>query len=121
MLRNDDFQKRRTHLQQLSDQELKDYFWELANKAVEPLIDLAKKNTSPSIERSILLRMGFSSIEAKVIVEKTISNNLIKKGAGHIVYRYHLLTNLPLREAGLKLMNDEGWDEVIKSFGVLKW
>ena len=120
MIRKDDFEQRRQHLKSLSDEELKNYFWELAEKTVNPLIDMAKKYTSPSIERSVLLRMGFSSMEAKVIVDKTLDNNLIGKGAGHVVYRYSKLANLTLREAGLLLMEDKGWDEVIKSFEVRK-
>jgi D-ornithine 4,5-aminomutase subunit alpha len=118
MIRNDDYKVRRTHLQNLSNEELKDYFWTLAEKVVEPLVELAKNHTSPSIERSVLLRMGFSSLQAKTLVEKVINHNLISKGAGHVVYRHHKLTNLSIRDAGLKLINDEGWDEVLKSFGV---
>lgn len=118
MIRNDDFEKRREHLKNLSDEELKNYFWELAEKSVNPLLTLARNNTSPSIERSVLLRMGFSSIEAKNIVEKVIDNNLISKGAGHIVYRYSKITNISIREAGIKLMEDLGWDEVKNSFKV---
>ena len=118
MVRSDNFEKRSEHLKNLSDEELKNYFWELAEKAVNPLIVLAKNNTSPSIERSVLLRMGFSSIEAKSIVEKVIDNNLIRKGAGHVVFRYSKLNNISIREAGLKLMNDQGWDEVKQSFKV---
>jgi len=57
--RDDDFNSRREELKNLSDAELKSKFWDLADKIVVPLIDLAKKNTSPSIERSVLLRMWF--------------------------------------------------------------
>ena len=60
-VREDDYLKRREHLKDLSDQELKERFWQLAEQAVKPLVDLAYKNTSPAIERSVLLRMGFSS------------------------------------------------------------
>ena len=116
--RTDDFASRRTHLANLSDQELKKRFWDLADKAVEPLIQLAYKNTTPAIERSILLRMGFSSIEASALVEKTIQHHLISKGAGHVVYRYSQLEKLSIREAGLKLIDDLGWHEVMESFGV---
>ncbi len=67
MKRTDNFEERRGHLKNLTDDELKGRFWELAEEIVEPLVDLAKKNTTPSIERSVLLRMGFSSIEAKAL------------------------------------------------------
>lgn len=116
--RKDDFEIRREHLKHLSDAELKDYFWSLTEKVVDPLIEIAKTHTTPAIERSVLLRMGFSSLEAKGIVEKTIENGLIGKGAGHVVFRYSRLTGKPLREAGLELLEGKGWDEVKQSFEV---
>ncbi|HQN74738.1 MAG TPA: ornithine aminomutase subunit alpha [Bacillota bacterium] len=116
--REDDFEIRRKHLEQLSDEELKNRFWELADQTVTPLIDLAYKNTTPAIERSVLLRMGFSSLEAKDIVEKVINNGLIGKGAGHVVYRLSQIEKIDIREAGLKLISNHGWDKVKKSFGV---
>ncbi len=115
--RSDDFEARRKHLAALSDEELKATFWRLANQAVEPLVDLAKTHTSPSLERSVLLRMGFSSLEAKDLVEKTMAHELMGKGAGHVVFRYHQLTSLSIREAGLALINGEGWDAITHSFG----
>ncbi len=118
MKRIDDYKDRNQHLRDLSDEQLKQYFWKLTEQVVDPLIDLAKTHTSPAIERSILMRMGFSSLEAKEIVQKVIENNLITKGAGHIVYKYSLLTNKTVRDAGLSLLNNQGWDEVIQSFGV---
>ncbi len=119
-IRPDDFETRRKHLENLDDQQLKQYFWELAEKAISPLIDLARTHTSPAIERSVLLRMGFSSLEAKAIVEKTINRNLIGKGAGHVVYRLSRIMDIPVREAGLKLIDDKGWDQVKASFKVQK-
>jgi D-ornithine 4,5-aminomutase subunit alpha len=62
--------------------------------------------------------MGFSSVEAKIIVDKTIEHHLMGKGAGHVVYQYATLEVLPIREAGLALMRGEGWDKVMKAFGV---
>ncbi len=116
--RNDDFLDRRKHLADLTDEELKQKFWDLADKATSPLIDLANKNTSPAIERSILLRMGFSSLEAAALVEKVINHNLIGKGAGHVVYRLSQMKKITIRAAGLKLINDLGWKNVMDSFGV---
>lgn len=60
--------------------------------------------------------MGFSSLEAKDIVDKVINHGLIGKGAGHIVYRLAKLENLEIREAGLKLINNQGFEIVKKSF-----
>lgn len=116
MKRVDDFQERRKHLANLSEEELELRFWELAEKIVDPIIELARKNTSPSIERSVLLRMGFSSVEAKAIVEGAIDRGLIGKGAGHIVYRLAKEKNLEIREAGLKLVEGEMWDDVVNIF-----
>jgi len=116
--RQDDYEKRRQHIKDLTDEQLKERFWALAEKTVNPLIDLAYKNTTPAIERSVVLRMGFSSIEAKDIVEKTIKHNLISKGAGHVIYRLSQLEKITIREAGLTLIKDQGWDKVKKSFEV---
>ncbi|MCT4621478.1 MAG: ornithine aminomutase subunit alpha [Marinisporobacter sp.] len=114
--REDDFQDRRKHLANLSDEELKARFWELAEKSVEPLLELAKKNTSPSIERSILLRMGFSSLEAKPLVEGAIDRGLVAKGVGHIVYRMAKEKNIPLRQAGLEMIEGKHWDDAVAIF-----
>ncbi|MEW5785537.1 MAG: D-ornithine 4,5-aminomutase subunit OraS, partial [Bacillota bacterium] len=69
MKREDDYGRRRTGLQNLDDAQLAQRFWSLTDAVVEPLLDLARSHTSPSIERSVLLRMGFSSLEAAQIVQ----------------------------------------------------
>ncbi len=114
--RQDDFEVRRKHLQELSDQQLKDRFWQLASQIVDPMVELGRKNTTPSIERSILLRMGFSSLEVKPILEGVMERGLIGKGAGHVVYKLATEKGITVREAGLMLINGEGWDEVIELF-----
>ena len=116
MRRIDDFNIRRKHLDKLSDEEIKERFWKLTEQIVQPLIDLAYYNTSPSIERSVLLRMGFSSIEAKEIVNRAMKFDLLGKGVGHIVLRYAEIIGKTYINAGLILSKDEGWDKVIKSF-----
>lgn len=116
MSRPDDFNERRKHLANLSEAELEEKFWQLAEKIVEPIVDLAYKNTSPSIERSVLLRMGFSSTEAKDIVNNAIDRGLIGKGAGHIVYKLAKAKNISIREAGLSLIEEKQWDEVMTLF-----
>lgn len=115
-MRNDDYLERRKHLADLSEEELKDRFWQLANELIDPIVDLAKKNTSPSIERSVLLRMGFSSIEAKTIVDGLVQRGLMGKGAGHVVYRLAKDYEMDIREAGLKLVEGQMWDEVLAIF-----
>ncbi len=119
-VREDNYFERRKHLSNLTDQELKAKFWSLAEKAVKPLVDLAYNNTTPAIERSVLLRMGFSSLEAKDLVDKVINHGLVGKGAGHVVYRLSKLEQCDIREAGLKLISDIGWDKVKQSFEVKK-
>ena len=61
MKRADDFETRRQHLRAMSDEELKAYFWKLAQQTVDPLLEYGRTHTTPSVERSVLLRMGFSS------------------------------------------------------------
>lgn len=108
--RKDDFQQRRGHLKDMSDAELKRYFFELAGKMVDPLIDLARENTSKSIERSVLLRMGFSSIEAKGIVDALADEELLAFGAGHAVYILSKEKGISLKEAGILLQKKDGMD-----------
>ena len=91
-----DFSERRKHLEMMDEQELYDYFWELAGKVVDPMLEAGKIYTTPSIERSVLLRMGFNSIEAGAIVDGVISKNLLGKGAGHVVWRLYLKPEKPL-------------------------
>ena len=53
MKREDDFQVRRQHLANLTDEELYNRFWELIAKVDEPLLELGYKNTTPSVERAV--------------------------------------------------------------------
>ncbi|MEG0254769.1 MAG: ornithine aminomutase subunit alpha [Vagococcus sp.] len=110
------FEEARKHLADLSDDELKDRFWALSEEIMEPMLEMGREYTSPSIERSVLLRMGFSSIEATEIVNRVLAHELMGKGAGHIVYRIAKEKNMDVREAGLKLSEGEYWDEVLNIF-----
>lgn len=112
MTRTDDFQERRKHLAKLSDEELKAKFWELASQIIDPIVDLGRKNTTPSVERSVLLRMGFSSLEAKSIVDGVMDRGLMSKGAGHVVYKLSKEKGISVREAGVALVEGKYWDEV---------
>lgn len=114
--REDDFEERRMHLADLSEGELEASFWHLLDEIVSPLLDLAYQHTSPSIERSVLLRMGFSSLEAQPLVDMAISHNLISHGLGHLVYVLSKEKGLGIREAGLSLLNGEGWDFLVQYF-----
>ena len=112
MKRQDDFDKRREHLKSLTDEQLYDKFWALAGEIVQPMLDLGYKNTTPAIERSILLRMGFSSLEAGPIVEGVISKGLMGKGCGNVVWRLAEKKGISVRQAGLLLAEGRQWDEV---------
>ena len=116
MKRQDDFESRRAHLKGMSDEELKAYFWKLAQQVVDPLLEYGRTHTSPSVERSVLLRMGFSSLEAKPMVEYAITNNLIGHGVGNIVYRLAKSENLSIREAGVRLSQGQDWDKAAALF-----
>ncbi len=114
--RNDDFATRGAHLKELSDAELKARFWELIGQTVEPLLEIGKTHTSESIERSVLLRMGFSSIEAQAIVKLVADKGLLRKGAGHVVYKVSKEKGMDIRQAGLELMEGKHWDDVMSYF-----
>jgi len=101
--RKDDFAERQQHLDGLSDQELYERFWKLSQQVVEPLIEEARTHTSPSIERSVLIRMGYNSLDAKAIVKKVQEAELLGKGAGHLVLKIAEKEDLEIREAGLAL------------------
>jgi D-ornithine 4,5-aminomutase subunit alpha len=96
--------------------QLKDKFWALVEEIVDPLLELAEKNTSPSIERSVLLRMGFSSLEAKPLVDGAVDRGLMGHGVGHVVYKVAKEKNLDVHTAGLELIEGKHWDDAVKMF-----
>lgn len=114
--RADDFEVRRQHLKDLTNEQLEKRFWELAEKIVEPMLELARTNTTPAIERSVLLRMGFSSLEAKAIVDNTMDRGLMGKGCGNIVWRTAKELNRDYREVGREMVQGQHWDKVVEIF-----
>ncbi len=110
------FEERRRHLAHLSDEELYTRFWELTEKVVEPLLQAGREYTTPAIERSILLRIGFSSLEAQAIVRGVIDHGLMGKGAGHVVWKVSEELGLTIRESGLALAEGKHWDEATRLF-----
>ena len=116
MKRADDFQERRKNIANLTDEELYQRFWKLTEQVVDPLLELGKKNTTPSVERSVLLRMGISSLETKPIVEGCMDRGLMGHGAGHVVYKVMKAHDLSAKAAAEKLVAGEYWDEVVASF-----
>ncbi len=116
MKRQDDYKVRRQSVAGLTDEQLEQRFWELANKLVDPLLQMGVEYTSPAIERSVLLRMGFSSIEAKAIVDGCIERSLIGHGAGNVVYRLAKSAGMEIRDAGLALVEGRLWDDAENLF-----
>ena len=108
--RPDDFESRRQHLKALSDSELHERFWVLVDQIVAPLIEEARTHTTPSIERSVLLRMGFSSIEAGQLVARMQARGLLGEGAGRLVLELARAKRISVREAGSALLAGQHWD-----------
>lgn len=116
MKRADDFEERRKKIESLSDKELYERFWQVTGQVVAPLLELGNKNTSPSIERSVLLRMGMSSLETQPIVQGCMDRGLMGKGAGHVVYKLATSKNISIKEAGSLLADGKCWDEATALF-----
>jgi D-ornithine 4,5-aminomutase subunit alpha len=96
----------------MTDEELHAYFWSLADKLVAPLIEEARTHTTPSIERSVLLRMGFSSIEAKTLVERMDERGLLGHGAGRLVLELAKAKRISVRAAGTELLAGRYWERL---------
>ena len=108
--RPDDFERRREHLRGLSDRELHERFWVLIERIVAPLIEEARTHTTPSIERSVLLRMGFSSMDAKALVEGIEARGLLGRGAGRLVLELANAKGVGVVEAGTALLQGRWWE-----------
>jgi len=85
MVREDTFEHAHQYLSGLTDEELKMRFWSLAQEIVDPLVELARTHTSPSIERSVLMRMGIDSQTCLAVVGECEARGLLGHGAGHVV------------------------------------
>ena len=57
------FERLRSELATMDDEALKARFWALCDRMMDPVVELARTHTSPSIERSVLLRMGIDRAE----------------------------------------------------------
>jgi D-ornithine 4,5-aminomutase subunit alpha len=110
--RKDDFSSRREHLKNMSDAQLYAHFWTLVNQIVQPLVEEARTHTSASIERSILLRMGFSSLETKPLVNRMQEKGLLGRGAGSLVLELAQKKGISVRQAGLGLIEGRYWEEL---------
>ena len=110
--RPDDFTTRRGRITAMSDEELHGYFWSLTEKLVAPLIEEARSHTTPSIERSVLLRMGFSSIEAKGLSERMHERGMLGHGAGRLVLELAKAKGISVRAAGTALLAGQYWEDL---------
>ncbi len=111
------FEKRQEELKQMSDEDLKAHFWDLCYQVVDPIVNLAKTHTSPSIERSVLLRMGIDSISAHAVVGRVSEAGLLAKGAGHVVMRVAQKFNKSIPEAVTIILEQEGaLDSLFETF-----
>lgn len=118
MERQDDFETRRVKygVDKMTDEELYNRFWELTAQVVDPLLELGRKNTTPSVERAVLLRMGISSLDTQKIVQSCMDNGLMGHGAGHVVYKISKDKNISISEAGTALANGEYWQDAVALF-----
>ncbi len=114
--RADDFETRRAHLAGLDDEALAARFWALAGEVVEPLLELARGHTTPSIERSVLARLGVPSHEARAVVEGSLARGLLGHGAGHVVMVAAGREGCSPREAAAGLAEGRLWDAVEGAF-----
>jgi D-ornithine 4,5-aminomutase subunit alpha len=93
----------------LTDEELKAHFWDLCGQIVAPIVDLARTHTSPSIERSVLLRMGIDSLSAHGVVDRVHQAGLLGKGAGHVLLRVAEKQGCDVREAAEAILERQGY------------
>jgi D-ornithine 4,5-aminomutase subunit alpha len=117
MAREDTYLQIRGHLEGFSDEELEARFWELAQQVVDPLIELARTHTSPSIERSVLMRMGIDSRTCMAVVAECETRGLLGHGAGHVVLHCGTTWGCAVTEAAARLAGGEGWDTVAQKWG----
>ena len=117
MSSEDTYLQIRGHLAELSDEQLEARFWELAKQVVDPLVELARGHTSPSIERSVLMRMGVDSPTCMAVVGACGKRGLLGHGAGHVVLHCGTTWGCPAPEAARRLAAGEGWDVVAQKWG----
>lgn len=101
------FETRRVELAKMSNDQLKSRFWELTNQMVEPIVELAKTHTSPSIERAVLLRMGVDSVSSHGVVDRILEAGLLGKGAGHVVLKLSQTSGKDIRGAAQAILDDK--------------
>ena len=106
------FEEKRKKLAHLSDRELHKKFWNLTEQIVQPGIEMARKYTTPAIERSVLLRCGISSSDAQRIVKTATEKGLLGHGAGNLLYRLTEKRGITIKDAGALLASENGWEDL---------
>ena len=117
MAREDTFKEARAHLHDLTDEQLEARLWELAQQVVDPLVELARTHTSPSVERSVLMRMGVDSRTCMAVVTECEKRKLLGHGAGNVVLHCSQEWGCTALEAAEKLAAGSGWDTVESKWG----
>lgn len=110
MVRPDTFKEVREHLADMSEPQLEEHFWQLADEVVAPLVELARTHTSPSIERSVLMRMGIDSLTCGAVVAECEKRGLLAHGAGHVVWVCMQEWDCSAPDAAARLADGDGWD-----------
>lgn len=100
------FEQRQAELKQMTNEQLKARFWELCSQVVEPIVGLAQTHTSPSIERSVLLRMGIDSLSSHGVVDRIYEAGLLGKGAGHVLLKLSQKHGVDVRRAAAMILED---------------
>jgi len=117
LAREDTFKEARAHLQELTDEQLEARFWALAQEVVDPLVELARTHTSPSIERSVLMRMGVDSRTCMAVVAECEKRGLLGHGAGNVVLHCATEPKCDVPTAAAGLAAGDGWDLVDATWG----
>ena len=117
MARDDTFHHVRRHLEGLTDEQLHQRFWGLTQQIIDPLVAMAATHTSPSVERSVLMRMGIDSRTCMAVVAECETRGLLGHGAGHVVLVCMQEWSVDAPAAAARLAAGEGWDIVSAKWG----
>jgi len=119
MVREDTFDHAHQYLSGLTDEELQMRFWHLAEEIVDPLVELARTHTSPSIERSVLMRMGIDTPTCVAVVGECEKRGLLGHGAGHVVLvvMQALAIDPPAAARKLADLDEQAWAVVDEKWG----
>jgi D-ornithine 4,5-aminomutase subunit alpha len=118
-MREDTYLQDRAHLAGLTDEQLEARFWALSEQIVAPLVELARTHTSPSIERSVLMRMGIDSRTCMAVASECEKRGLLGHGVGQVVAHCATTWRCPAPEAARRLAAGEGWETVEQKWGAL--